>query len=122
MQDTSFGYKFSTFTVGAILKQSIIERDDKLRSIFQLRGIDGIKTAITKQLGKKFVMKTKKHIDHLSPDTTFTINFKTEQCNVKTNPFFCMEDILKIREVYLKRKSHVEIAKVKVVFFAIIMG
>ena len=95
MQDTSFGYKFSTFTVGAILKQSIIERDDKLRSIFQLRGIDGIKTAITKQLGKKFVMKTKKHIDHLSPDTTFTINFKTEQCNVKTKPIFLYGRYLK---------------------------
>ena len=95
MQDTSFGYKFSTFTVGAILKQSIIERDDKLRSIFQLRGIDGIKTAITKQLGKKFVMKTKKQIDHLSPDTTFTINFKTEQCNVKTKPIFLYGRYLK---------------------------
>jgi tRNA pseudouridine synthase 10 len=95
MQDMSFGYKFSTFTVGAILKQSIIERDDKLRSIFQLRGIDGIKTAITKELGKKFVMKTKKHIDHLSPDTTFTINFKTEQCNVKTKPIFLYGRYLK---------------------------
>ena len=95
MQDMSFGYKFSTFTVGAILKQSIIERDDKLRSIFQLRGIDGIKTAITKELGKKFVMKTKKQIDHLSPDTTFTINFKTEQCNVKTKPIFLYGRYLK---------------------------
>ena len=95
MQDMSFGYKFSTFTVGAILKQSIIERDDKLRSIFQLRGIDGIKTAITKELGKKFVMTTKKHIDHLSPDTTFTINFKTEQCNVKTKPIFLYGRYLK---------------------------
>jgi len=32
MQNASMGYEFSTFTVGAILKQSIIERDDKLRS------------------------------------------------------------------------------------------
>ena len=88
MQDTSFGYEFSTFTVGAILKQSTIERDDKLRSKFHLRGVDGIKTAITKELGKKFVRKTKKRIDHLSPDITFTINFKTEQCNVKTKPIF----------------------------------
>ena len=88
MQDTSLGYEFSTFTVGAILKQSTIERDDKLRSKFHLRGVDGIKTAITKELGKKFVRKTKKRIDHLSPDITFTINFKTEQCNVKTKPIF----------------------------------
>ena len=88
MQNASIGYEFSTFTVGAILKQSIIERDDRLRSKFHLRGVDGIKTAVTRELGKKFVRKTKKRIDHLSPDVTFTINFRTEQCNVKTKPTF----------------------------------
>ena len=88
MQNASMGYEFSTFTVGAILKQSIIERDDKLRSKFHLHGVDGIKTAVTRELGKKFVKKTKKRIDHLSPDITFTINFRTEQCNVKTKPTF----------------------------------
>ena len=88
MQNASIGYEFSTFTVGAILKQSIIERDDRLRSKFHLRGVDGIKTAVTRELGKKFVKKTKKRIDHLSPDITFTINFRTEQCNVKTKPTF----------------------------------
>ena len=88
MQNASMRYEFSTFTVGAILKQSIIERDDRLRSKFHLRGVDGIKTAVTRELGKKFVKKTKKRIDHLSPDITFTINFRTEQCNVKTKPTF----------------------------------
>ena len=88
MQNASMRYEFSTFTVGAILKQSIIERDDKLRSKFHLHGVDEIKTAVTRELGKKFVKKTKKRIDHLSPDITFTINFRTEQCNVKTKPIF----------------------------------
>jgi len=88
MQDASFGYEFSTFMVGAILKQSIIERDDKLRSKFHLRGVDGIKTAVTRELVKKFARKTKTHIDHLLPDIIFTINFRTEQCNVKTKPIF----------------------------------
>jgi len=88
MHNVSIEYEFSTFIVGAILKQSIIERDDKLRSKFHLRGVDGIKTAVTRELGKKFVKKTKKHIDHLSPDLTFIINFRTEQCNVKTTPVF----------------------------------
>ena len=88
MQNASMGYEFSTFTVGAILKQSIIERDDKLRSKFHLRGVDGIKTAVTRELGKKFARKTKTHIEYLLPDITFTINFRTEQCNVKTKPIF----------------------------------
>jgi len=88
MQNASMGYEFFTFTVGAILKQSIIERDDKLRSKFNLHGVDGIKTAVTRELGKKLVSKTKKRIDHLLADIIFTINFKTERCNVKTKPVF----------------------------------
>jgi len=88
MQNASIGYEFSTFTVGAILKQSIIERDDRLRSKFHLRGVDGIKTAVTKELGAKFARKTKTSIDHLSPDITFTINFRSGQCNVKSRSIF----------------------------------
>jgi len=88
MQNASMGYEFSTFTVGAILKQSIIERDDKLRSKFHLHGVDGIKTAVTRELGKKFARKTRTRIDHLLPDIIFTINFRTEQCDVKTKPIF----------------------------------
>ena len=88
MQNASMRYEFSTFTVGAILKQSIIERDDKLRSKFHLHGVDGIKTAVTRELGKKFARKTRTRIDHLLPDIVFTINFRTEQCDVKTKPIF----------------------------------
>ena len=88
IHDVSIEYEFSTFVVGAILKQSIIERDDKLRSKFHLRGVDGIKTAVTKELGAKFARKTKTSIDHLSPDITFTINFRSGRCNVKSRSIF----------------------------------
>ena len=88
IHDVSIEYEFSTFVVGAILKQSIIERDDKLRSKFPLRGVDGIKTAVTKELGIKFARKTKTRIDHLSPDITFTINFRSGRCNVKSRSIF----------------------------------
>ena len=88
MQNASMRYEFSTFTVGAILKQSIIERDDKLRSKFHLHGVDGIKTAVTRELVKKFARKTSTRIDHLLPGIIFTINFRTEQCDVKTKPIF----------------------------------
>ena len=48
MHDVASGIEFSTFVVGATLKQSVIERDDKIRSEFHLRGVDSIKTEITK--------------------------------------------------------------------------
>ena len=88
MHDVASGIEFSTFVVGAILKQSVIERDDKIRSEFHLRGVDSIKTETTRELGKRFLRKTKTKIDHLLPDATFTINFRTERCDVKTKHLF----------------------------------
>jgi len=88
MYDVASGIEFSTFVVGATLKQSVIERDDKIRSEFHLRGVDSIKTEITRELGKRFLRKTKTKIDHLLPDATFTINFRTERCDAKTRHLF----------------------------------
>jgi len=88
MLDASDKYQFSTILVGTILKQSITERDDKIRSEFCLRGVDSIKTLVTRELEKKFTKITHGIIDHLSPDITLTINFKTEHCDVKTRHLF----------------------------------
>ncbi len=55
MHDVASGIEFSTFVVGATLKQSVTERDDKIRSEFHLRGTDSIKTEITRELGKRFL-------------------------------------------------------------------
>jgi tRNA pseudouridine synthase 10 len=95
MQDASTGYEFSSFLVGATLKRSVIERDDKIRSKFRLRGVDGIRTEVTRELGKKFTKKTKASLEHLLPDITFTMNFRTEKCEVKTKPVFLYGRYLK---------------------------
>ena len=54
MMEKSSDYNFSTFVVGAILKPSVNDRDDLIRSKFKLQGIDSVKTSITKELSKKF--------------------------------------------------------------------
>jgi tRNA pseudouridine synthase 10 len=84
MIEKSSDYKFSTFVVGAILKPSITDRDDQIRSKYKLQGIDSVKTAITKELSKKFQMKAKKKIDFLNPDLTFTFNFKDDSCELRS--------------------------------------
>jgi len=86
MLERSSAYEYSSFSVGAILKPSIIDRDDIIRSKFKLRGIDGIKTEFTKELSKRFQRKTKKNLDHLSPDITLTINIKDEICEIHSKP------------------------------------
>ena len=86
MLDYSSQYDFSSMIVGALIKPSIIDRDDYIRSKYKLKGIDSVKTDITKELGKQFIKKTKKTIDFLNPDLTFTINFKDESCQIRSKP------------------------------------
>jgi tRNA pseudouridine synthase 10 len=59
---------------------------------------DGIKTEVTRNLGKKFAKKTKTSLEHLLPDITFTMNFRTDKCEVKAKPVF-------LYGRYLKNKS-----------------
>ncbi len=84
MLDASSKYNYSSIVIGALIKPSIIDRDDYIKSKYKLRGIDSVKTDITKELVKKFVKKTKKIIDFLNPDLTFTINFKDESCQIRS--------------------------------------
>ncbi|NQV40599.1 MAG: pseudouridine synthase [Nitrosopumilus sp.] len=84
MLGTSTDYSFKTFSVGSMIKPSIVDRDDFIRSLYQLKGTDSIKADITKELGKLYSKKTKKIIDHLDPDVTFTINLKDELCELRS--------------------------------------
>jgi tRNA pseudouridine synthase 10 len=84
MLEKSIDYSFKTFNIGVVIKPSIVDRDDFIRSQYKLKGIDSIKTDITKEIGKLYSKKTKKSIDHLDPDITFTINFKEELCELRS--------------------------------------
>ncbi|HIH07723.1 MAG TPA: pseudouridine synthase [Candidatus Nitrosotenuis sp.] len=80
MQEASSEYIFKSFLVGTMLKSSFLDRDDHIRSQFKLKGIDGIKTSITKELGKQFARKTKKRQKIYEPEIVLTVDFKTESC------------------------------------------
>ena len=84
MLDSSSKYSFSSFVVGAIIKPSVIDRDDIIRSKYRLRGIDGVKTDLTHELSKQFAKKTKKIFNFLDPDVTFTVNLKEKTCQLRS--------------------------------------
>lgn len=83
MLDISKEYEFSTFLIGAILQPSILDRDDIIRSKFKLRGIAGIKSDVTREMGKQFGKKTRTKVDYQNPDIVFTVDFKKDQCDIK---------------------------------------
>ena len=84
MLESSRDYVFSSFVVGAMLQPSIIDHDDSIRSKFQLQGTDGVKTDITREISKQFTRKTKKKLDFLDPEVTFTLNLKEKTCLLRS--------------------------------------
>ncbi len=86
MADASSRYSFSTFCLGAILRPSMMDRDDHIRSRYRLKGADGIKTGITRNLSKAFSRMTQKGSECLNPEVTVTLNLRDESCNIRSRP------------------------------------
>ncbi|MCH7967346.1 MAG: pseudouridine synthase [Thaumarchaeota archaeon] len=106
MLDVSSNYSFLSFSVGAMIKPSIIDRDDYIRSKYKLKGIDSVKTDITKELRKLFFKKTKKIIDLLDSDVTFTVNLKDESCEMRSKSIYLSGRYIKtLRGIPQKQKS-----------------
>ncbi len=108
MFDTSFDYEFRTFSIGTIIKPSIVDRDDALKSEFKLRGIDGIKSNITKELGKLFSKKTKKILNYDDPEIIFTVNLKEYSCNLRSKPIIISGRYTKSKRGYSQKQKSCE--------------
>jgi tRNA pseudouridine synthase 10 len=106
MIGVSSNYYFSSFSLGAMIKPSVIDRDDYIRSKYKLKGIDSIKTDLSRELRKSFSKKTKKLIDLLDPDVTFTINLKDESCELRSKSIYLSGRYVKtLRGIPQKQKS-----------------
>ena len=88
MIDNSSTYQFSTFLIGSILKPSISDNDDVVRSKFKIKGAINVKNQINYELGKKFARQTKSKHNTNNPDLTFKINFKNDSCKIHSKPVF----------------------------------
>jgi tRNA pseudouridine synthase 10 len=108
MLESSSKYGFSSFVVGAMVKPSVIDRDDYLRSKYRLRGIDGVKTDLTRELSKQFAKKTKKILDFLNPDVTFTVNFKEKTCQLRSKQISLQGRYNKIQRGFSQKQKSCE--------------
>lgn len=108
MLEISSNFQFSTFVTGAILKPSFVDRDDSIRSKFKLRGIDSLKTELTREISKEFQKKTKKKIDFQNPDITFTINFKNDSCELRSKSIYLFGRYTKNRRDFPQKQKSCE--------------
>ena len=76
--DRTRDHQFASFMMGVILRPSVMERDDLVRSRYKLMGIDSVKTDISRQLAKRLAQRTKSKIDHAEPELIVTVDLKNE--------------------------------------------
>jgi tRNA pseudouridine synthase 10 len=105
MFDSSLNYEFKTFGVGIMIKPSIVDRDDLLRSKYNLKGIDSVKADITKELIKLFTKKTHKIMDPFDPEITFTINLKDESCQLRSKSITVFGRYVKSKRGYAQKQK-----------------
>lgn len=99
-------YEFSSFLIGSILKPSIIDHDDHIRSKFKLRGIDSVKSSITKEIAKKLSKKTKSVLEYQKPELTITVNFKKDSIELRSKSVILFGHYTKnSRDLPQKQKS-----------------
>tara|TARA_B100000029_G_scaffold503367_1_gene580140 strand:- start:53 stop:1000 length:948 start_codon:yes stop_codon:yes gene_type:complete len=77
-------FDFKTFHIGIILKPSLLERDDFIKSKFKIQGVENLKFDIAKQLGKKISRKTHSIRTYDDPDIFIDADFKDMSCKLHT--------------------------------------
>ena len=105
MLDLSSNYEFQTYGVGIIIKPSIVDRDDFIRSKYKLKGIDSIKTDIAKELIKLFTKKTQKTLDSFDPEIAFTVNLKDESCQLHSKSITIFGKYIKSERGYAQKQT-----------------
>jgi len=105
MLDISSNYEFQTYGVGIMIKPSIVDRDDFIRSKYHLRGIDSIKTDVAKELIKLFTKKTQKTLDSFDPEITFTVNLKDESCQLHSKSITLFGKYVKSKRGYAQKQQ-----------------
>jgi len=99
-------YEFSNFETGVIIKPSIIDRDDHIKSQFEIRGISSIKSNVNHELSKRVAQKTKTGINHLDPDISIKVNFKDNSYEIKSKPIYLYgRYIKKSRKITQKQQN-----------------
>jgi len=81
-------YEFSNFETGVIIKPSFIDRDDQIKSQFQIKGVNSIKSSLNNEIAKKLARKTNTKIRHRNSDLTVKINLKDDSYSISSKPIF----------------------------------
>lgn len=77
------GSQYRTFSVGAVLRPSVAERDDALRARLRARGAESIKSEATREISARVARMTGRSHDAADPDVSVVVDFKAGRCSVR---------------------------------------
>jgi tRNA pseudouridine synthase 10 len=77
-------YQFNTFLIGAMLPQQMLEREDEVRARFKIKGIENIKSDLTRELGKLLGNASGKSVDYRAPDVTINLDVANKQVTARS--------------------------------------
>jgi tRNA pseudouridine synthase 10 len=85
------GYEFSTFLVGSQFPPSIIDKEDTIRSTYNLEFGEAIKSEFNREIGKMLQKEIEyAEVDFKTPDLVLTFDLINNQINIKANPLFIL--------------------------------
>ncbi|MHA2223836.1 MAG: tRNA pseudouridine(54/55) synthase Pus10 [Candidatus Hodarchaeales archaeon] len=84
-------YEFSTYLVGSQFPPKIIDKEDTIRSKYNLDFGESIKSEFNREIGKRIQGQIENAtVDFKAPDVVITFDLINNQINVKSNPLFIL--------------------------------
>ena len=99
-------YEFSNFETGIIIKPSLIDKDDHIKSKFQIKGVSSIKSNVNHELSKQLIRKTGSKINHINSDLIIKVNFKDDSYEIHTKPFFIYGRYIKKSRTLIQKQHN----------------
>jgi tRNA pseudouridine synthase 10 len=85
---TCHDLEYDTFLVGSVPSPELADREDEIRSTYQILHGETLKSDINRELGKKLASLTDKPVDFDRPDVVFLYDIRTGRFSVQINPRF----------------------------------
>jgi len=81
-------YEFSSFLVGSRIPGEIAEKEDALKSEFNIDFGESFKSEFNRELGKKIQLLTGKEVDFSTPDIVIIVDLVNNKIEINPSPLF----------------------------------
>ncbi|NHJ02145.1 MAG: tRNA pseudouridine(54/55) synthase Pus10 [Candidatus Heimdallarchaeota archaeon] len=110
--DTAEELDFGTFLVGCIFPPSMLDKEDSIRSTFNLEYGESIKSEFNREVGKRIQARLPEIlVDFKAPDVVFTFEVVEDRIEVKKNPLMILGRYKKLTRGIPQSKWHCRVCR-----------